>query len=203
MKSSLLDGMVSTKALELLNPKFGDVSVRFAAASIFIFIIVAMGRLGADVPRPSALPDAVDYALNCFAEAQKDRKLVLAAKIVDVDSCTRIQKLGFLFDLYDEVDIVSGRKLITGLVATFLDAITRNEKLVPYLACNFAEKNIVMRVRLRDARCGYVYPRLGNIAFISFVDGMVVYDTINSYTYDLDTWRMESYEDAVRLASHQ
>lgn len=167
---------------------------------IFIFAIIVAGRLTGDIPKPSALPDAVEYALNCFAEEQTAKNLILVSKISDVDHCCRIQKLGFLFDLYDNVNILTARSLVTGLMASFLETIHRNEKLTYYLADPFTEKNVVIRIRARNARCGFIYPRLGNIAFISAVDGIIIYDTINSYTYDLDTWRMESYADAIRLS---
>lgn len=169
--------------------------------SFFILMIAFRSFLVANVPTCSALPNAIEYLLNCFAEEQKNKNLVLVAKISDVDACCRITKLGFLFDLDGMVDIPAGRSLITGVVTNFLNTINSNEKLRPYLTTSyFTEKNVVIRIRIRNKNCGFFYPYLGNIAYISAMDGAIIYDTINSYTYDLDLLRMENFVEALQLS---
>lgn len=149
------------------------------------------------------LPNLVDYALNCFASEQKSQNLNLVNKIFDVDDWGNITRLGYLFDLYDTtLDIPRARNMITGIVTSFVDRISQNEKLKPYLHC-FTEKNVVVRIRLRNDQCGFIYPKLGNVAYVSAIDGIVVYDTLNSYTYDLDTLQVENYTSAISLPRYK
>lgn len=147
------------------------------------------------------LPSGVEYVMNCFAEKVKaGKELVLVEKIWDFDKCGKLNRLGYLFDYYGDVDFMSARMMVTGLVNDMLESIHTNAKVVSYLAVvPFTEKEIVIRLRMRKRECGFIYPVLGNIAYVSVIDGNVIYDTINSYTYDLDTLRTETFAEAMRI----
>lgn len=150
------------------------------------------------IPTRSDLPDIIEYVLNCFAEQQKSKKLILVSKIVELDS--KIQKLGFLFDLYDNLTLSQARQLITGVVSSFLTTINTSEKLKTYLGNTpFTEKEVSIRVRMRSKQCGFIYPELGNIAYVSAMEGNIFYDTLNSITYDIDNLRIETYKKALEI----
>lgn len=148
----------------------------------------------------NALPDIIDYVLNCFAEEQKTKGLVLVEKILDYDECQQISRLGFLFDLFRPLSMPAARQLVTSLITDLLQHVNKQEKLKNYLSHKpLTVKDVVIRLRLRNKDCGFIYPVLGNIAYVSVIDGEIIYDTINSFTYDLDTLRTESFAEALKI----
>lgn len=176
-----------------------------------LFIIIAFSSCMAycqfthaeNLTERNALPNVIEYFLNCFAEEQqKTHGLVLVEKITDFDECEHISKLGFLFDRYQVISLSEARTLVANMVSEFLQQINSNVKLKKYFSnVPFSEKNFVVRLRMRTKDCGFIYPILGNIAYVSAIDGSIIYDTINSFTYDLDTLRTESYADALKIIS--
>lgn len=174
--------------------------MRFLFFSLFTMALYLDPFLEANVPKRSDLPNVIDYVMNCFAEEQSAKNLVPVEKITDFDQFLSIRKLGFVFDYYETLNILSARALITGLAKDLVQKINSSPKLRSYLAViPFTEKEVVLRLRLRKKNCGFVYPELGNIAYVSVIDGMIIYDTKNSFTYDLDTLRTESFAEALSI----
>lgn len=171
-------------------------------SALFFFIVLWQHVICAVVPSRIDLPDAIDCILNRFGDAQKGKNLVFVSKNYEMDEedC-HIEKIDFLFDLYETVDIPRARILITSLVNSLLQTVMSSEKLKPYLACHFNADNIIMRIRIRTKECGFIYPVLGNIAYISAMDGRIFYDTLNSYTYQMDNLSMETFQEALRLSN--
>lgn len=174
--------------------------MRFLLAVCCIFGIFLSNCLNGAIPKPSEVPNVLEYVMNCFAEEQKAKHLVMVEKFVEYDDCRQINRVGFLFDLYDTISMDASRVLVTGLVNDLFKSVTGNPKLKPYLVSPFTEKEVIIRLRMRTKQCGFIYPVLGNIAYVSVIDGIVIYDTINSYTYDLDTLRTESFQEALKIA---
>lgn len=173
---------------------------------IFIVIISVLAFLNGQIAvaenltQRNALPDIIEYVLNCFAEEQKTKGLVLVEKIIDFDECRQISKLGFLFDFFRPLSMPASRQIITSLVNDLVLHVNKQEKLKNYLSHKpFTVNDVVVRLRLRNKDCGFIYPMLGNIAYVSVIDGEIIYDTINSFTYDLDTLRTESFADALKI----
>lgn len=155
------------------------------------------------VLRQSDVPDVLNYVMNCFAEEQNGKNLVMAEKMRNYDAGGKINRVGYIFDLYEPVTIDAARLLVVDLVNDLVETVNRNEKLKPYLSVSpFTEKEAIIRLRIRTRQCGFVYPVLGNIAYVSVIDGAVIYDTINSYTYDLDMLRTESFEQALKIVKN-
>lgn len=171
--------------------------------SFFIFAACAGPLMTmANLTERNALPNVVNYVLNCYAEAQKNSNLVLVEKISDYDEYDQISKLGFMFDLYKPLTLPEARQLVVRLVSNLVQHINSQNKLKKYLAnYPFTEKDVVIRLRLRNKDCGFIYPFIGNIAYVSALDGDIIYDTVNSFTYDLDTLRTESYSNAIKIIS--
>ncbi|MBA3815144.1 MAG: hypothetical protein H0X29_01215 [Parachlamydiaceae bacterium] len=170
---------------------------------IIVFLLLActigQGLNAENLTQRKAIPDVVQYVLNCFAEEQESKELVLVEKISGYDE-GQISKLGFLFDLYKPLTMGEARGLAIGLTNNLLEKVNNNEKLKNYLSNSpFTVNNVVMRIRLRQKDCGFIYPALGNIAYVSVIDGKIIYDTINSFTYDLDNLRTESFADAIKI----
>jgi hypothetical protein len=172
---------------------------------VIVLILTCFGgqiAVAENVLERNALPNVVDYVLNCFAQEQNSTGLVLVEKISDYDECQQISKLGFLFDFYKLMSLSDARHQIVGLVNDLLLRINSNVKLKKYLAVSpFTAKDVVIRLRLRNKDCGFLYPPLGNIAYVSAIDGVIIYDTVNSFTYDLDTLRTESFADAIKISA--
>lgn len=153
-----------------------------------------------NLTRRNGLPNVIDYVLNCFADEQKAKELVMVEKISDFDESQQISKLGFLFDIYKPLSMPQARQLVTGLATDLLQRVNSAEKLKEYLATTpFTVNDVVIRLRMRNKDCGFIYPALGNIAYVSVIDGTIIYDTVNSFTYDLDTLRTESFAEALKI----
>jgi hypothetical protein len=113
---------------------------------------------------------------------------------MEFDVPSGIVQIGLMFDYFGEVDIAAARRLITSVVDSLVDRINKDKKMAPYFLCYPISINqISVRIRIRRDECGFYYPPLGNVAYISAIDGMIYYGTLNSYTYEIDNLRTEPY----------
>lgn len=168
----------------------------------FIALMLSLRSLlsGEALYEPCSLPDRVNYFINCFAERQKANKLTLVTKD-GIGDCG-LEKVALMFDYYGVLDLPTARRLILGVVTSFLQEINQEEKLrcfFPVFPLNLDEVSI--QIRLRNDDCGFVYPYLGNIASISIIDGVITYGTINSYSYEVEALRRETYHQAGQLST--
>lgn len=144
------------------------------------------------------MPAQLNYALDCFVIGLNIDHLVLVAKNVTGDC--GIEQIELLFDYFETLDIPRARELIVPLVTGFLESINARVKLKPFFECfPITEDQVSIRIRVRPKRCGFIYPVPGNIAAVTAGDGMVRYDTINSFTYGIDTLRIERLKQAQDL----
>lgn len=150
---------------------------------------------------PCSLPDQVNYFINCFAERQKANKLTLVTKDGEIDECCCcLERVGLMFDYEAELSIPTARQLILGVVTDFLQEINLQEKLKKHF-CVFPLNLDEISIQIRIVHgCGF-YPYLGNISSISIMDGMITYGTINSYSYEYDVLRRETYDQALHLST--
>lgn len=170
---------------------------------ILLILLVQSVVVAEALYEPCSLPDQVNYFVNCFAERQKANKLILVTKDGENDDCDCcLERVALMFDYYDTVDLNTARSLILGLVTSFLQEINKQEKLKKFF-CVFPLNldEISIQIRLRNEHCGFIYPSLGNIASISIIDGVITYGTLNSYTYEVDTLRRETYNQATQLST--
>ncbi len=145
------------------------------------------------------LPAAIERVLNCFVMQLQNEKLVLVAK--NSDGECGIDRVSLFFDLYDTVDIPAARRLIVPIVSGLLQDFNGQEKLRGYFnTFPLTYEQVVIQIRVRSKRCGFVYPVLGNITFIAAMDGTVTYGTLNSFTYEVDSLRTETYRQALQLS---
>jgi hypothetical protein len=144
------------------------------------------------------MPDKLEYALNCFVNGLNIPNLKFVDKNAYGDC--GIEKVDLLFDLYDDVAIPRARELILQIVNALLGEINLNEKLKCYFkSLPLKVDQLVIRIRVEPTRCGFTYPQMGNIAYISAIDGLITYSTRNSFTYELDNLHLESYSQAMHI----
>lgn len=182
--------------------------------SLMIFISAVRTTASADCLYESDnyIPDQVNCFINAFAERQKQtHNLILATKEGEtccyfIDCCFQntgccLEKIALMFDYFGVVDLPQARQLTLGLVTSFLQEINVQEKLKCFF-CTFplGLDQISIHIRMRND-CEFKYPYLGNIASISMIDGMITYGTINSYTYQVDVLRRETYDQALQLSA--
>jgi len=155
-----------------------------------------------DKPFPGELRRTIEYILNCYADNQESiNQLIPVSKIIETDC--KIEKLGMLFDYYGSLNIPKARRLIIQAVTELLQTVNSSNKLTPYLAhCGaLTPDDIIIRIRWRSSACGFFYPPLGNVAFVSAMEDKIVYDTLNSYTFTLNNLMTESFQEGLRLYS--
>lgn len=141
------------------------------------------------------LPITLDYYLNCFVDNLHIEKLVLVAK--NSEGECGIEKVGLLFDYFGRIDLLGARRLIVPLVSGLADTINANKNLCKYFATfPITVDQIVIRIRVRPPHCGFVYPVLGNVVLITAIDSTVSYGTLNSFNYEIDNLRTETYLQA-------
>lgn len=171
-----------------------------------VLMFLWAGNLAAQSLSPSCgcgLPEKLNYYLDCFAEEEQHKEgLELVAKNGEWGECG-LERILLLFDYYGILDIEHGRRLMLAVVDDFLKAINE-AKGVGACFVNFplTTKDIEVRIRTRQRDCGFVYPYLGNVAFILFSDDILTYGTMNSYSYTLETLSREPYDIAHRLAKN-
>jgi hypothetical protein len=145
----------------------------------------------------------VDRFFTSFVEKIKNENLVLVTKSVDIECC-KIKQIGLFFDSYQHPDIPVARKLMMDVASYFLLELNRDTKLRPFLHCPpFTEKNIVIRIHFRPKQCGFYFPKLENVAHISLIDGMVSYETLNSYNFTLKNLRRETFAQAMQIVARE
>jgi len=150
------------------------------------------------------LPRAVEQFLDCYFDNTNNPQIKLVSKSGKESEKEkgRTSSLTLEFEATWSMDIPSARKFIVQLTGRFVDAINKQRKL----RCHFATfpitlKQISMRIRfVQPSQCGFVYPVMGNIAYVSFIDETIYYGTLNSVTYDIDVLRIEPYEQALKSA---
>lgn len=147
---------------------------------------------------PGELTRTLEYILNCYGTNQeKNHRLIPVSKIFEINS--KIEKLGMLFDYYGSLDISKARALAIQAVTELLQIANSSNKLVPYLAnCGLTPDDIIIRIRWRSPTCGFFYPPLGNIAFVSAMENKIIYDTLNSYTFTLNNLMTETFQEGLR-----
>jgi hypothetical protein len=183
-------------------------------ASIFLMLLSSFGTVQSvvaeeahksaheaeDKPFPNELRRTIEYILNCYGDNQENtNQLIPVNKIIEIDC--KIEKLGMLFDYYGSLTIPKARRLIIQAVTELLQTVNSSNKLTPYLAnCGaLTPDNIIVRIRWRSSTCGFFYPPLGNIAFVSAMENKIVYDTLNSYSFTLNNLMTESFQEGLRL----
>ncbi len=151
------------------------------------------------------LPTAIDHYIDCFAIEQSkfNPRLKLVAKNAEAQCGGKVTKLALLFELDDKVDIPYARKMITYLVGTFIDGMNAHPEKFQACFTTFplTLEDVVLRIRVQPNPGYFVYPSLDNIASITSMDGVIIYGTLNSYTYAMDSLRTESYAQAVKMAA--
>jgi hypothetical protein len=174
----------------------------FSALFIYVAGLLHADNTGSFLP-PAPFPSKLNYRLNCFEieESQKDKNLVLVSKnYLGCENC--IEKISLFFDLFETPDFDAARLLITQLVSGFINNINGQEELSCYFAAfPLTSKQVDVRVRIRRTQCGFFFPPLGNIAYITAVDGEVIYHTLNSFTFHYDVLRRESFDTALKWAN--
>jgi len=180
--------------------------------TVFVFLIALLtmgGQMQAQFTVSDAdpffqvtptLPGKLNYYLNCYAESLKERHLTLVSRNSEgCDNC--ITKISLTFDLFDTPNFDGAREVIVDLVGDLLKGVNaRPDELKRYFAVfPLTIQNVDVRVRIRQNTQGcFIYPVLGNIAIISAADGIIVYDTMNSFTFQLDMLRRETFENALK-----
>lgn len=166
-----------------------------------IFLLCLRGVLAAEGLGSCGIPSEVEYFLNRFGEEQeqKNKSLVLVAK--NVEGECGIEKIGLLFDYYDTFDLSKARHLVVSIVEDLLREVNSQEKLRPFFAeCSLTINDVVVRIRHQKG-CEFVFPALGNIVYITAIDGLILYGTLNSYTLEIDNLRTEPYSQALKMVS--
>lgn len=115
--------------------------------------------------------------------------------------CT-IHYLGLQFESYDTRNINSARKLMLGLIDSFLKTINDSTCLRPYLHCYpFTTENVEIRVHFVDD-CKYSYPAPDEIKYMTFIDGTITYNTGNPRCLgELEKLREEPLDFARRAVT--
>lgn len=151
------------------------------------------------------LPREINCYIDDFAAQQThfNPSLNLVAKNAEAMCQGSVNKLALLFELTDKIDIPYGRSIITYMVGSFIDGINAQpEKFRSYFTTFPLElDDVVMSIRMRSPPGCVAYPALGNVASITSMDGLIIYGTLNSYTYEIDSLRIERYSQAVKLAT--
>lgn len=168
---------------------------------LLLLLVMLPCLLAADVlTAPCSIPPELDYFLNCFLEAQRSKGLIPVTK--NAEGECEIEKISLLFDYFGVLDIPSARRLIVDVVISLLQKLNTQEKLYKYFACPpLTVDNLDIRIRIRTDHCGFVYPKLGNIAYVTAIDGIISYSTLNSYTYEINNLRMEPFSKALQFSS--
>jgi len=145
------------------------------------------------------IPYEVNCFLNRFAEEQKTaNKLILVTK--DVNGRCGIENIALIFDYHGSLDFPAARQLIVSILTSLLQEVNNQPKLrCCFVTFPLTIENLSVRIRVRS-ECLF-YPFLGNIASIIAADGLIYYGTLNSYTYEVDTLRFESYVQAAKVAA--
>lgn len=171
--------------------------MRMLFAILFSCLLGAQALTAADALSSCNIPGPIDRFLNCFALEQEKQKLFLVTKSVEGDCET--ERIGLLFDYYEPMDEALARGLIIQTVQSLLDAINADSKLIASMGgVPLTENDVVVRIRHRLTAC-YHFPVIGNIAYVTSMDGWILYDTINSYTYDINPLRTERFSRAQAL----
>lgn len=171
-------------------------AMKFLLAIVLLF---AQTQVFADGPFRRDVPLAAYRFMECFTKRVEEEKgLVLVAKVADVDPCEdKITGFRLEFDFFGHPSIDDVRRLIISVLDGFLNAINTDQKIAPYLATfPFTPEDVDIRIEFRTQECDKFYPYLGNIAYVMAYDGRIVYNTLNSYNYHVERYKIESYGEA-------
>lgn len=145
------------------------------------------------------MPPALNYFLNCYASGLAFENLVLVAKDSEEGECG-LELVGLIFDYFDDLNLPEARSLIVHLMVGLIKGINGKEKLTAlFNRSSITEDQVSVRIRVRPKHCGFIYPVLGNIAYISAMDGVINYGTMNSFTYEIESLRVEPYKQALNF----
>lgn len=159
-----------------------------------LFIMIPNLLISEMLTSPCSIPIELDYVLDCFLEEQTHKELIPVIK--NAEGECGIERVSFLFDYFGTLNISSARRLILDTTKTLLDKLNAKDKVLnPFFAACFplTADNIVIRIRVRTNECGFIYPKLDNIAYVTLIDGFISYGTLNSFTYEIDNLRIETY----------
>lgn len=123
-------------------------------------------------------------------------------RLVNKTGCfgDKIYHIGLQFESDDFNDINTGRKYMLALIDSFVKIMHQEPRLLPYLTCPFTSNNIELRIHF-VGNCLYPYPTPGQIAHISFAEGIITYSVQNPRRPgELEKLREETLDFAQRVA---
>lgn len=146
--------------------------------------------------------NALNYTVTQYVDTiEENNHIRFINKTGSLDE-NGISYLGLQFESPEHVMIDDARRLMLALIDSFLDAINSCPRLRPYLhPYPFTPANIEIRVSFTDNR-KYPYPSPGEIKYVSFIDGSIIYNTGNPrFIGQLDKFREETLLFARTAAS--
>lgn len=158
---------------------------------LMLFVILPYFSLFSNVLSPPCdIPAPLNYFFNCLGG--EDRKLNLTLVSKNAYGRCKLEVVALFYDYPGDPTLPQARKMITTLTDRILKDINEHEELACYFQTfPLKPSNLVIRIRMHPKYCGFYYPPLGNIAYATVADGLVMYDTWNSFTYDVDRLRTE------------
>lgn len=145
--------------------------------------------------------DDIEDLLSHFVEGVKVEKNVIPlSKTFSSAENGKVERIHLNFDSYSHPDLPGARSLILSIVNGLLTNINSNERIRPlFITHPFPIENVEVRIKFVSKNDDFTYPKLGNIAYVSIVDGIISYETLNSYNYQIEHLRSEDYPQAQLL----
>jgi len=172
--------------------------------TLIIFTFCGIQNIEGWISSPCHLPGSLVYAINCFAETQVENHLELVRVTAPSECGCTIDELDLYFNMLDTLDEKASRQFAVTIVNDLLVELNKNEKISSlFTTFPLTLNEVMIQIQMKDLNCEYIYPRLGNIASITIEDQRIIYGTMNSYTYQIDTLRTETIVQAEQLINWQ
>lgn len=148
-----------------------------------------------------ALPPALDSALNNFGQQLTVAHMRLVAKNAILSECgTLFDRVDVIVDSWERLDVAQARILMVSLTYFLLQTLDSDPELKNYFSrFPLTPDDVSIQVRIQYDQCNPLTPPLGNIAYITLMEGQITYSTYNTHSGMLALLYREDYKTAGKL----